>query len=566
VDRRKKTTQSKSAFVIWRKRFSKTVKADPVSFAIWITAAVLLFGAIAFYLTGFVKQNISGEAFYDFQYPYLFPFSESWKIFFLDRIQSRLMHGVFVSALFHVFGFNPPVYYLIGLILVICTATLITLVLRSFIKLPWISVLLVATFTWLPLNIPDLMVLKKLHHALAWFAFWLAVFLWQKWFEKKRIFSLLAAALAFLASILSYEVAIALFPVAVFITLPKLKDVRDFIGYLGMSIWITFLSGLAFLNLEGVKRFSRVESLSAIGGWDLGYLVNSSLSLLSKLPAAIWNSGLRENPSGIQDAVGKTILVITVIGLFGVIRQFFRKKNRIQEKFSLVLTGLWLGVAAYLPFILAGQAPDSDSLRGAAFGTVFIVLAATSWIVEQGKKVLGNLFLTGICLFWICTGFIYYAQGVMSSKQEDLILQNVVVTLKKQVPDVAEGTNFIFVNSGVGRTGCIGFVNMLYDRSKLHCIHLLSGDTQESYTRTDAGLVETGGRLWPERFIIVTFDDQGRVTVLDQLDQDDFEILPVTWESIKPLVTNRSLIYPDVTSSGRNFDFYNYMMEQYLSR
>src|SRR3989337_2720199 len=84
VDRRKKTTQSKSALVNWRRRFLKSVKADPVSFAIWTTAAALLFGAIGFYLTGFVKQNINGEAFYDFQYPYLFPFSESWKLFFFN--------------------------------------------------------------------------------------------------------------------------------------------------------------------------------------------------------------------------------------------------------------------------------------------------------------------------------------------------------------------------------------------------------------------------------------------------------------------------------------------------
>jgi hypothetical protein len=160
------------------------------------------------------------------------------------------------------------------------------------------------------------------------------------------------------------------------------------------------------------------------------------------------------------------------------------------------------------------------------------------------------------------TGVTTYAQGVQASRQEDFRLQNVVLTLKAQVPDVAETINFIFVNSGLGRTGCIGFVNMVYDRSNLHCIHLLSGDTQESYTRTADGLQERGGRLWPERFIIVTLDAQGNVMLLDQLGSDDYSNLPITWESLEPLLTNRSLIYSTVTGSGRNFDFYNYMMAQ----
>jgi hypothetical protein len=83
-----------------------------------------------------------------------------------------------------------------------------------------------------------------------------------------------------------------------------------------------------------------------------------------------------------------------------------------------------------------------------------------------------------------------------------------------------------------------------------------------------AGLV-VGAKVfilfWPSNFIIVTFDDQGKVTLLAQLDQNDYENLPITWEAVIPLETNRSLIYPVTSNAGRNFDFYKYMKEQYLS-
>jgi hypothetical protein len=547
--------------------FARINNSNPITISIWAAGATLVFGAVVFYFIGFVKQNIMGEAFFDFQYPYLHPFSESWKIFFFDRIQSRLFHGVLVSALYYLFGFNPPAYYLTGLVLVIGTAVLITLVLRPYIKSQWMAALLVVTFTWLPLNVPDLMALKKLHHALAWFAFWLAVYFWQKWTVGRRLVFLSAATLSFLATILSYEIGVALLPVAVFISLPRLKSATEFIGNFGMAVWITLLSGLAFLNLEGLKEFSRLESVNAIGGLDPGGFLQNTISLLPRLPGAIWNSGLMENIGGIQFWVSKVILALALVIVITVVWQLTRmgKSGPQTIHLPLVLAGLWLTVVTFFPFILAGQGPDGDSMRGAAFGVVFIILAGSSWLASVGKGVFANIIFLSICLFWTVSGLIAYADGIASSRQEDLLLQNVTITLKEQVPDVSEGTDFIFVNSGLGRTGCIGFVNMLYDRFRLHCFHLISGDVQESYIRTKDGLVEDDGRLWPNRFIIVTFDGQGMVTILDQLDQDDFDNLPITWEANAPLVTNRSLIYPATTSLGRNFDFYNYMKEQYFS-
>lgn len=548
--------------------FARIKSIDPVILTIWAVGASLVVAAIVFYLVGFIKQNLTGEAFYDFQYPYLHPFSESWKIFFFDRIQSRLLHGVLVSTLYSLFGFNPPAYYLAGLLFVIATAVLVALILRPYIRSRWMAAVLVVALTWLPLNIPDLMVLKKLHHAFAWFAFWLAVYLWQKWVKDGRLMFLAAAALSFLASILSYEVAVALFPVAVFVSIPKMSRLSRAMGNLGICIWITLLSGLAFLNLERLKEFSRLETVSAQGGWNFGNILSNSISLLPKLPIAIWDSGLLEMPNGIELWISKLVLALALVLAVIVFWQSARKdpsERTTTMQMPLVLAGLWLIVATYLPFMIAGQAPDSDGMRGAAFGFVFIVLAGRNWLVGRGMRLVGNVMFLSSCLFWTFSGLSAYTKGIAASRQDDIVLENVIITLKELVPDVSEGTNFIFVNSGLGRTGCIGFVNMLYDRSQLHCIHLLSGDTQESYTRTQDGLIEKGGRLWPNHFVIVTFDDQGKVTLLDQLDQNDFENLPIFWQSTIPLETNLGLIFPANTSLARNFNFYKYMKEKYYS-
>jgi len=549
--------------MVWRSRFVEAAKAHPVTFAILAAGFLLVMVAMFFYLSGFIKQNIMGEAFYDFQFPYRNSFSEGWKIFFEERIRSRLMHGVLVSALYHGFGFNPPAFYLAAFFLIIGAAIFATLSLRFYLKSPWIAAMLVAAFTWMPLNIPDLISLKKIHHALAWFAFWLAVFLWQKWVGKRRTGWLFAATFAFLISVLAYEVAIALLPVAVLLSLPKLKEGKDFLRNLGLVIWITLLSGLAFLNLESLKPYSGAESVYAAGGWDIGILLANALSFLPRLPSTIWSSGLLEAGTWLRITAQIIIAASFVLGILALWNTFHGNRKGLRDKYlALIVSGIWLAIGGYLPYILAGQGPDSDGLRGAAFGVLIVALAAGSWIAQQKRERLGSLFVSVVCIFWVVAGISVYSQEILASKQDDLVLRNVVITLKQQVPDVADGSNFIFVNSGLGRTGCIGFVNMLYDKANLHCIHLLSGDTQESYTRTEGGLLETGDRLWPNRFIIVTFDNLGKVTLINELDADDYSDLPLTWGVSDPLRTNRSLIYEAVYNFGRNFDFYEYMVNQ----
>ncbi|HSS97083.1 MAG TPA: hypothetical protein VLK33_08635, partial [Terriglobales bacterium] len=103
------------------------LKKDKVKRAILISGAFLILLGFALYIFRAIGQNLSGEAYYDFQYPYLNSLGTSWKLFFLDRIRSRLMHGVFISILYNVFGYNPSVFYLVIFCMVGLIAVLIAL-------------------------------------------------------------------------------------------------------------------------------------------------------------------------------------------------------------------------------------------------------------------------------------------------------------------------------------------------------------------------------------------------------------------------------------------------------
>lgn len=535
------------------------MQAHPFEFAVWASAAALGVVAILLFLFRAIPQNLTGEAFYDFQYPYRYPLGEAWRVFFLERIRSRLIAGVFISLLYHLIGYNPPLIYLTILLLLIGTAVVIVYCLRRFVRsAPWAALLVVA-FSLLPLNVIDLMSLKKAHHVLAWFAFWLAVLFFQRWVASGRLRLLTATTLSFLAAVLAYEAPVALLPVAAFLSLPMTKTWRDFANKLFLTLWITVLVAFAFLNLEAAKPYSGIEN-TYTGVFDPGHIAANIVTLLPELPSAIWNGALfADAGASAGELVVHALLLLCGLAFAGAIWMAVRNKQKLWGKpgaWALLLAALWLGAFTYIPFLMAGQGPDGDGLRGAAIGLVFIfmafVVAAPSGSVSAASRWLLSL----ACLASILLGVATYNEQLVKSREESYRIRQFVVSMRTLAPDVAWGTNFVFVNSGLGRTGCIGIMNMLYDQGNLHCIHLLDGDTEETYTRTPDGLVENELRLWPEDFVILTLEADGTAKILGQLGPAEYPLLPITWESSELLVTDFGLILSEPPKG--NMDFYNY--------
>jgi hypothetical protein len=539
--------------------------------AIVITGALLLLGAFLLAFASHVTRNLSGEAFYDFQYAYRLPLLASWKEFFFDRIRSRLLHGVFISSVYHLVGYNPRALYLSVYIVYVATAVLIAMVLRDFVKRPWLAGLLTATFALLPVALPDLIELKKAHHVLAWLAFWLAVFLFKKWVIDGKRYLLLAGVLAFLASVFTYEATVALLPVAMLLSLPYIKDFKDLLRKLGLAFFITLCAALAFLRLEDLKEFSSIGQTYP-GFSDPSATFTKVFVAGPQLASAIWQGGIYGNalPSGWPLALGQALLapclLAATFGVYTVIRQKVPKSRRKANLFAifhdpviaLCLAAVYLTVVTYLPFMLAGQAPDTDSLRGAGIGLVLLAVAAFIAFSRLRKDRVAEIFTMFVCSALMLTWLFGYANQDRAVATSDTYLNNFIYTLRQQVPGVTEGSNFIFINSGVGRTGCIGLMNMLYSRSALHCIHLFDNDKEEVYIRETGGLREVGGQLFTKNFIIITIAPDGQAILLDQISPADFPLVPITWLSSQAIFADPAAILPSSSPSA----LYDYILPQ----
>lgn len=551
----------------------KKLQEDPKLKIILITGAGLFILAIGLLITQNVRQNLSGEAFYDFAYPAT---TTSWfnsiKIFFIYRVRSRLTHAVFVTLLYKLFGYNPPLFYTTALLMVFGGAMLAALTLRDYMKNSWEAAWLTLAFSFIPLSVIQLFSMKKLHHALSWLLFWLAIWLCQKWIKSARRGWLVLGLLSFTTAILAYEAVAALLPLAIFLSNQHLKNFKDLLKKTGALFLVTAFSTAAFLGLEIIKPWGSIfEKMSASSANKL-----SLLPALQTLPRAIWQDGLFSYFNTITPAystANKISLSIALLFTGIIFINLFRtpkeegESSRFMQFFKtnqagLLFAGGWLTFATYIPFILAGQRPDSDNMLGAAQALILISFAAYLWARRYLTPKLAATFLILTTIFWMGLSIDAYATGIVNSREKDQHLYTFIYTLKQEIPSVKEKTTFVFLNASVGRTGCIGLMNMLYNRQALHCVHLLDGDKEEGYIRQEDGLLENVGNWFGEDYVIVTFDEHGTAQVIDNIYAADYPDIPVIWESDKPLQTNTSRIIFDPPENDATSSVYEFASER----
>lgn len=537
--------------------------------AIFATGLGLAALVVALTVAGHAPRMISGEALYDFMYPDRFPFFESVFRFLTERVQARVFHGILIAVIYKIMGFNPVGIYLLIQFAIIGTAVVIALIIKEFIKTPIYAALVTLSLSVFPLLIPELFSLKKIHHVAAWFFFWLCILMFQFWVEKKKIGFLLFSSLLFVISVLSYEATFFLLPVALLVCWKHIGGDRNKSRYF-LSVVLTMMVASGFYliasTLLGGGRGPDVANFRDIYG-----LLFSILTSPIEMAKVIFENGLinsnRWGGFDIFSVAGLVILLSIAIVISLLI--YAKAKNQfkdsiVQNAAVLVLVFLWLTFATYLPFALLGQSPDADSLLGAGYGVVLIILAAATLLDRFPVIPFGGAFSVLCCLVYVGTGAILYGENLEAKQVSDAELARTVFTLKEAVPFVKENSTFIFVNSGVGRTGCIGFVNMLYTRENLSCIHLFDSDTEETYTHVDGQLIEDTGRIFEPDFIILEIQQDGGIALLDQITSGDYPDLPITWIDTEAIVTNRDriLMRSNVTSQSR---LYNYVIEAFGS-
>ena len=460
-------------------------------------------------------------------------------------------------------------YFLIIQFLVIGTAALVISNLKIFLSQGWLIALLLLSLALLPLNLQYFAFLKKAHHALSWFAFWASVYFFINWVRSQQKRWLVVSAILFITSALTYEVTVALFPVAFFLGIQYIAKPQDLIKPFWATFAITVLAGIALVVVEGIKPSIGITSFYgdiAEPGRLLGIL-----TIPKTVAVGVWQNGLFgffHSPTATESVIVKFFIAgVLLVAIAATLLTNSTLKDKSQRLLSnrpaiLLVSGMWLAFFGALPHYFANQGIEPDSLRGAAFGLIFISVAAYYWIREKGKETLASAFLAVIALFWVGIG----VQGYVRAHEERVVLEqiidNFVFSLKQEVPYVKENTTFIYVNASLGRTGCIGMMNMLYSRDKLQCIHLMDKDQPGSYIRVDGMLKEDSGRKYEENFIILTFDEAGFVTIIDEMTAASYPTAPLVWEDSSSIVTNIDRILTEEIPGSRESLFYQYMLER----
>lgn len=533
-----------------------------LSFIIAGLCLVVLIGVLFF--TRNVPQQISGEAFYDLHYADRHSWQSGWQEYLANRVKPRVMAAVYFSGIYELVGYNPPVLFLTSYLQIVGIAIMLGLMLESLLRKrvsAWLIGLSVLAFALLPINFTNIFAFKKAFHVFAWFALAVALFSLHQWIKTKQAVWLLPGTVAYLISINSYEATFALLPVALFLSAKDLRSRRESLFALLSVVGITLLGILSLFYIESLSPGGNISELN--DPTITGGVLNRLILLFVDLPSSLLSTGTLSPLNSVHPAffaamqiLAISATVIAVVGVFLAIKQ--SEEAWRDERLLLAVSGLWLVFGGYFSFAMAGILPDEDGLYGASFGIIFVAAAASLTLAKLGRKRVGEILVATLLLGIVVSGFDAHQQGLLKTKQSDSEITTFVLTLRKQIPGVKEGTEFIFVNSGLGRTGCIGAMNMIFGRDRLHCIHLFDGDTEETYIRHIDSLEHTNGRTYPNEFIILTIGSNGEAIILTEISPVEYPDLPVTWLSTKSIETDFSVILRHPKAEQAHTEFYDY--------
>lgn len=546
------------------RRLWRAILNSPGKRAVAYTGIALTGITLVLFLLYKLPWHLVAEAFNDFSFPYQYAWKDSIWHFFMERDRARLLHGVLVTGLYALFGYAPPVFYLVAHILTILGATAIGLMVADYLKKPWQVIVLVIALSLLPLALQDMLVLKKLHHALAWAMFWWACYFFTEWVHRER-WPWLLGTLLFPLSILSYEAVSLLFPVALFLSLSSLKK----------RAWPKVLA-VGLINFTGILGFWLLERLKPAGrSADTFYTNNmgAMLARLKDLPAgiqrlieAIFQGQLSSEylltVSWMRWAAVASAMLVAVAAIWAMLRLLnqsrWKKEGLLLVPVSLTLAGLWIAFMTYVPFMLAGQSPDNDSLRGAAFALFLFLIAVCAQVSKPGRV---HAIFTGFCVLWIAIGVYGYTQALADTRQNSGWVNNYVLSIKEQVPAIKEDAIIVVLNSEISVSGCAGLQNMIFNRTSLRCLFLTDNDQENSFTRIEGWLLERQGGRFEGDTIIVQIDDIGRAHLVKEITAEGYPLLPIVWEVSDPLVTVDAIIYPENYENGLRSDLYEYALE-----
>jgi hypothetical protein len=466
-------------------------------------------------------------------------------------------------------GFNRTVFNLIALLLLTGTTLLMGMCLaRAFPNRRHLVATSMLFFFLLPTVGPLTYVFHMDNIWMCTLLFWASVLAFQRWSEgSQSLRGLALPVLLYFLSTFAYDVANLLIFLVPLLIYPgrrphgKGPSERVFWLRLGSGIAIGFIAVLfkKFLLFSGgaVAMQNLFPPFKLVWGY-VATLAPYLIAPFQSIPADPWAVG-----AGLACGLFSAVLLFSGQGAAqeeGAGSDGLRDESPIR----LILLACGLIVLGTLPYLMAGYGAslgfhgESRVYSAASFGlAIFIGWAITAW---RSKKV---LFVTKIAAV-IVLGFLamFHVNLRHSWQEASRINCGLWTSLTNQVPDVAPGTSFLFLNlqSYVGNRAIVfagvdglrNFIRIFYRRKDISAYYLYpySNDFVDSESRMAAvspkGVVARG--LLPTQPIdlnrlLIVARVGSKLVLLDKISAAD-KVAAIRWEGMTEIRSNRKQILP----------------------
>lgn len=516
------------------------------------------------YLTGDI--GFQGDDWWIFSIARWNKFPESLLIYAQES--KRPIEGLYWTSLYEIFGLNEPAFLAGSLILLALSCVMMSkCLLRAFPdQTRWAVMSGMLSFVMTPLaNL--VFMLHTDNSRISCLFFWISCWLFQSWAKESEKISKLALPILFYClATLTYENCALLIFAVPFLVFPVFKQSAEYKSTINFFLKLTISITIGFTLFLSIRFM--VFGGGAVGHKSLIPSLELALSYVRVLCQYMSYplQSIRYDPGSLIWAVLFSFFVFLVLKCFP---RSLSEKTQPSGKLSKGFNYFWMIMSSFAilgmgiaPYLLAGYSPElgftsqSRIFSSAGFGIAAIVCLPLA--LSSGYEKINRIIEYGLLIFVFLSSF---SQISLRNDwiQAKVFRDSVTASLLKQVPDVKDGANFLFLdlqwylsNNAVvfqGVDGLTEWVKILYGNPKINGYFLYSQTTenedQEKKAKISSGGVTARGSAvhgpLPLDSLILMERKGDKLLKIERIAKDEDRIL-ARWEDVETIHTNRNLI------------------------
>jgi hypothetical protein len=513
--------------------------------------------------------GFQGDDWWQFSWPYWFPFPQS--IWEYVKASSRPIEGVYTVLAFDVFGLNRILYTLSALILSSGSCLLLASTLKRAFPSKTSLPVIAAFFAFFLTPVSNLIYMFHTDNSrLSMLFFWISAFSFQRWAQRSCSWiGLIPPALFYLLAAFTYEnTTFLLFgvPLLVWPVYIQGKDtvakktffIRLCTGIIGSFILFVLVRFSVFSG-GAVKQSSLIPPIN---------LVSKYFSNLIIYAAYPFHDIPRDYVSWLWAMPVALVLAALVFNSLrrGPLSQVQRKEPSNQGSLYIGMLGITFVILGMLPYLMAGYSStigftsQSRIYSSASFGLGILLASIVVTPAHPKTRALTHT----LAIIAICLMAAFMAGLRQEWQAAERQRQKLTRTLLEQVPHVAPGSTFLFLDlqsyitaGGVDRAvvfqgvdGLGEWARILYRNRNVYAYFLYSkgeafnDDEGRTASVSPKGVIARGSvtrGLIPLDSLIIVKRDGNRLRILDSLSEKDHQAA-INWKGISKITTNRNLI------------------------